>query len=185
MPRKRSPTHHPVVPRRSTVRIASGAVLTLLFVACAGPTGPSAATSITPPSVSSAPSSVPATSTPVPTPEATATAAPTQEPSLPADAAPIELQGTWADRDDPADLRLLIEPVRYRITRSGESGAGAVSVTDDLIRFSKGNLCPDVGEYRWTLVDDVLSFTPIGPDGCPGRARSIKGITYVRLFPPS
>lgn len=160
-------------------------MLTLLLGSCAGPTGPSAATSIAPPTASSAPSSVAATGTPVPTPEATATTVPTPEPSLPSDAAPIELQGTWADRDDPANLRLLIEPVRYRITRSGESGAGAVSVTDDVIRFSKGNLCPDVGEYRWTLKGDVLSFTPVGPDGCPGRARSIEGITYVRLFPPS
>lgn len=188
MLRKASPTHHRAVARRTWSHAVSGAVLLLGLVACAAPTeptGPTAAPSIAPSTVSAAPSVVPATTTPTPSPEPTATPVPTPEPSLPADAAPIELRGTWADQTDTASLRLVIEPLRYRITRFGDSGSGAVSVTDDVIRFSGSNLCAGVGEYRWTVADGILTFDPVTPDECPGRADGIEGVSFVLLFPPA
>jgi hypothetical protein len=162
------------VERRSWSRIASRAALALILAGCAAPTGRNAAPSIDP-----------SRATPTPAPTPTDTPIPTPEPSLPADAAPIELRGTWANREDTTNLRLLIQPVAYRITRSGNSGSGALSVTEDVIRFSESNLCPGIGEYRWTLSDGVLTLDPIAPDECPGRADGIEGISFVLLFPPS
>lgn len=156
----------------------------LILVGCAAPTGPTAVPSIDPPAVSSGPSPEPS-ATPSPTPTPAETPIPTPVPSLPADAAPSELWGTWANREDTTNLRLLIQPVAYRITRSGNSGSGALSVNEDVIRFSDSNLCPGIGEYRWTLSETILTFDPIAPDECPGRADGIEGISFVLLFPPS
>jgi hypothetical protein len=159
--------------------------LALSVVGCAAPTGPTITPSSAPPMVSSAPSPAPSAAAPTPVPTPAETPMPTPEPSLPADAAPPELLGTWANREDSANLRLLIQPVAYRITRFGNSGSGALSVTGDVIRFSDSNICPGTGEYRWSLADGILTFDPIAPDECPGRASGIEGISFVLLFPPS
>jgi hypothetical protein len=43
-----------------------------------------------------------------------------------------------------------------------------------------------VGDYRWNLDDDrVLTFEPIAPDECPGRAVALEDVSYVFLFPPT
>jgi hypothetical protein len=40
--------------------------------------------------------------------------------------------------------------------------------------------------YRWNLDDDrVLTFEPIAPDECPGRAVALEDVSYVFLFPPT
>lgn len=171
--------------RRSWSPAPFGAVVALVLVACAGGNGPTAAPSAAPATAGSALSPVPATPTPSFSPTPTATPVPTPEPSLPADAAPEGLRGTWADQDDTANLRLLIGPTTYRITRFGNTGSGAVSVTDDVIRFSDSNICAGVGEYRWRLADGVLTFEPVAPDECPGRADGIEGVSFVLLFPPA
>ncbi len=160
MLRKRPPTHHRAVARRSWSHTAFGAALALALVACAGPTGPTAAPSIAPSTVGSARApSPPRPRRPRP-PRRRPRALPTPEPSLPADAAPIELRGTWANQEDTANLRIVIAPLTYRITRFGDSGSGSISVTGDVIRFSDSNICPGVGEYRWTLADGILTFEP-------------------------
>jgi hypothetical protein len=159
--------------------------LALIVVGCAAPLDSTAAPSMAPSTVSSAPSPEPSTATPTPVPTPAETPTPTPEPSLPADAAPLELRGTWANQEDTTNLRLVIQPAAYRITRFGNSGSGALSVTGDVIRFSDSNLCPGIGEYRWSLADGILTFDPIAPDECPGRADGIEGISFVLLIPPS
>lgn len=184
---KSRPTHHRRVTRRSWSHTAFGTALALVLVGCAGGTGPTAAPSAAPATAGSVPSRVPASPTPAPSPSPTPTATPvpTPEPSLPADAAPQELRGTWANQDDTTNLRLLIQPTTYRITRFGNSGSGSISITDDVARFFGSNLCAGVGEYRWRLVDGVLTFDPVAPDECPGRADGIEGVSFVLLFPPA
>jgi hypothetical protein len=157
----------------------------VLVTACAGNTP----VPEEPPASSAAATDAP-TVAPTPEPEPTPTSAPprvppTDAPSLPPDAAPIDLQGTWDARVETESIRLLIEPLRYRITRNGNIGSGAISVQDDVITFSGSDLCSGVGAYRWSVVDAVLTLEPVRPDECPRRGDAFEGVTYDLLFPPA
>jgi hypothetical protein len=97
----------------------------------------------------------------------------------------LELQGTWAKAGSTQNLRILIQPVTYRITRDGNTGSGSISVDGDVIRFDARTLCEGHGDYRWTVSADILTLDPVEPDDCPGRARSLEDGPFELLFPPS
>lgn len=64
------------------------------------------------------------------------------------------------------------------MTNEGHSRSGRISVTDDVARFLGSTMCNGVGEYRWAVDDDVLTFDPIAPDECPGRQKGLEGHAF-------
>ena len=67
----------------------------------------------------------------------------------------------------------------YRIARGGNSGQGKVEVVDAVIRSYDANLCDGSGRHTWEIVEDQLTFTPLGPEACAGRAAVLVGTTYT------
>jgi hypothetical protein len=177
--------HHQVVSRVSRLRSAWVLIGALAVAGCGGTPLVTADPSVAAAPSSAPPSAAPPSLAPPATTDPTASPAASAEASVPPDAAPIELQGTWANEGGTPNLRLLIGPVTYRITRDGNTGSGSISVNGDVIRFMAGTICDRDGDYRWTIDGGVLTLDPVEPDGCPGRARSLEDVSYVLLFPPS
>ena len=115
------------------------------------------------------------------TPSVTSSLTPSAEPSEAA-AIPDELVGDWESQKgtDPVLLTLGANGY-YRVKRGVARGMGAMRAANATqLDFFGGDPCSDRGSYEWTLDGETLTFTPVGEDGCPGRAAVLDGLTYTR-----
>ena len=108
---------------------------------------------------------------------------PTPSPE-PSEAVPIpaELVGDWESQkgSDPVLLTLGANGY-YSVKRGVARGMGAMTAANaGQLDFFGGDPCSDRGSYEWTLEGETLTFTPVGEDGCPGRAAVLKDLTYTR-----
>jgi hypothetical protein len=81
------------------------------------------------------------------------------------------------DPDVPKGVwRLTLRPGRYTHLpyTTGISSSGRLSVSGNVLTFSKETLCPSaVGRYRWSLSDGRLRLRLIGSDTCSGNDRTV------------
>jgi hypothetical protein len=98
-------------------------------------------------------------------------------------AIPNELLGEWESQKgtDPVVLTLR-ESGSYHVRRGVAQGFGAVSASAGgaQLDFFGGDPCQERGSYEWSIQGDTLTFTPVGDEGCPGRAAVLDGLTYTR-----
>jgi hypothetical protein len=91
--------------------------------------------------------------------------------------------GTYTVRLAPKDpdvphgvWRLTLRPGRYTnlATSTGVGASGRLSVSGNVLTFSRETLCPSaVGRYRWRLSDGRLRLELIGKDTCSGNDRTV------------
>lgn len=109
------------------------------------------------------------------------TIAPTGTPEPTPVSVPAELLGTWQADFGGGDLAILrIKDRAYAIVREG-SATGRLEPDNGALLFSHSDLCIGVGRYAWTLEGDALQLDSIRTDECPGREKSLDGVTYVRV----
>jgi hypothetical protein len=98
-------------------------------------------------------------------------------------AIPTQLLGEWESQKgtDPVVLTLR-ESGSYYVRRGAAQGFGAVSASAGgaQLDFFGGDPCQERGSYEWSIEGDALTFTPVGEEGCPGRAAVLDGLTYTR-----
>ena len=109
------------------------------------------------------------------------TATPAGTPTVAPDAPPAELQGEWTARlSGGEEVGLRIGVTSYAVIRYGTARNGHVSVTGQVLEFSRAAGCAGSGTYVWAINAGKLPFTPTGePDPCP-RYEVLKGVTYAR-----
>jgi hypothetical protein len=123
------------------------------------------------------PTATPTGSPVIATPALTIEPTGTPEPTLAS--VPAELLGTWQADFGGGDVAILrIKERAYAITREG-SATGRLEPDDGALLFSHSDLCTGEGRYAWTLEGDALHLESIGTDACPGRQKSLDGVTYV------
>lgn len=143
-------------------------LLSVMVAACASTAVPTATPTGSP---------VIATSPVIPTPALTIEPTSTPEPT-PA-SVPAALLGTWQADFGAGDVAILrIKDRAYSIVREG-SATGRLEPDNGALLFSHSDLCTGVGRYAWTLEGDALHLESIGTDECPGREKSLDGVTYV------
>lgn len=94
---------------------------------------------------------------------------------------PEQISGTWRTELTASDrVELRLNEDRYGISRGPNAVSGGVAVRGDEISFFASTACDGVGTYQWEVSHESLTFMPIEPDPCPGRADVLDGITYTR-----
>ena len=110
-----------------------------------------------------------------------ASATPVQSATPTVDAAIAALFGQWQTTISAGDsVTLALREGTYAIGRGAATGRGRMKVTAGGAEFSGSDLCDGIGNYRWSLQGDTLSFTSVGEDECSGRSEVLDGITYKK-----